>query len=175
VKRHSYLFPSFAVGKWSQVTCRVMIDDFSKRVRPPTANNKLTIFTDGNDDYEYVLPEFFEPSAISYGQMIKIREKGRVVDKIKRAVFGTPEISNIETTDVENFNGILRAGISRLVRKTKCISKTVEYLEYSISLFQFYWNFAKPLHGNKTPAMEEGIADHVWTWEEFLLWRIKPC
>jgi hypothetical protein len=32
--------------------------------------------------------------------------------------YGSPDPSDIETTDIENFNGILRERIGRLVRKT---------------------------------------------------------
>ncbi len=32
---------------------------------------------------------------VEYGQVIKIRENGKVIDKIKRKVFGNPEIEDI--------------------------------------------------------------------------------
>jgi len=57
---------------------------------------------------------------IDYGQLVKIRENGRVVRKEKRIICGNPDSGDIETTDVENYNGILRERIGRLVRKTKC-------------------------------------------------------
>jgi len=37
--------------------------------------------SDGNDDYLYVLPEYFED--IDYGQIVKKRENGRVVGRKK--------------------------------------------------------------------------------------------
>ncbi len=43
----------------------------------------MVIFSDGNDDYEYILPEYYTDTCIDYGQVIKIRENGKVVDKIK--------------------------------------------------------------------------------------------
>ena len=58
-----------------------------------------------------------------YGQLVKIRENGRVVRKEKRIIYGNPDLGDIETTNVENYNGILRERIGRLVRKTKCFSK----------------------------------------------------
>ncbi|MFA7073371.1 MAG: IS1 family transposase, partial [Methanoculleus sp.] len=27
--------------------------------------------------------------------------------------------------------------------------------------------------GGETPAMKEGITDHVWTWQEFLTYHIQ--
>jgi IS1 family transposase len=32
-------------------------------------------------------------------------------------------LGDVETTDVENFNGILRERLGRLVRRTKCFAK----------------------------------------------------
>ncbi|RZB32659.1 MAG: hypothetical protein AEth_00337 [Candidatus Argoarchaeum ethanivorans] len=69
---------------------------------------KIEVFTDGNDDYTYVLPDYYADTCIDYGQLAKIREKRRVIHKEKRTIYGSPCHSDIETTDIENFNGILR-------------------------------------------------------------------
>jgi IS1 family transposase len=45
-----------------------------------------------------------------------------VVGKKKRVVYGEPSLGDIETMDVENFNGILRERLGRLVRESKCFS-----------------------------------------------------
>ncbi len=100
----------------------------------PDPKNKIEIFADGNDDYSYVLKNYY--SNMNYGQLIKIRKNGIVVEKIKQIVYGAPEIEEIETTDVENFNGILREKIGRLVRKSKCFSKRKER-ENAIELLEF--------------------------------------
>ena len=50
-------------------------------------------------------------------------ENGRVVRKEKKTICGNLDLGDIETTDVENCNGILRERTGRLVRKTKCFSK----------------------------------------------------
>lgn len=56
-----------------------MIGKLFERTELPVPDNKIEIFTDGNDDYTYVLPEHYDDDCINYGQLIKIREKGRVV------------------------------------------------------------------------------------------------
>ncbi len=150
-----------------------MFIDFAKRVKPATFTNRLKIFSDGNDDYVFVLPEFFRKDCINYGQLVKIREKGRVVDKIHKVVYGELSLDEIETTNVENFNGILRERISRIVRKTKCFGKRVSRLENALYLFQFYWNFMHPLHGNLTPAIQEGQATKIWTWGNLLHAKLR--
>ena len=42
-----------------------------------------------------------------YGQLVKIRENGRVVRKEKMTIYSNLDPGDIETTDVENYNGIL--------------------------------------------------------------------
>ncbi|MEM4091148.1 MAG: hypothetical protein QXQ46_10510, partial [Thermoplasmatales archaeon] len=92
-----------------------------------------------NDDYTYILKDYY--SNINYGQIVKIRENGRLIRKEKRIIYGKPDLEVIETTDIENFNGINRERLGRLVRKTKCYSKLKWRLICAITLFQFYWNF----------------------------------
>ena len=99
VKRESYFFAAFAVGKWTQETCHVMLKQFAQRITLPTFTDRLEIRSDGNDDYTYMFPEFFRTDTINYGQPIRIRESGRVVDKIRRVIYGNPPPDDIETTE----------------------------------------------------------------------------
>ncbi len=145
-----------------------MIEKLFLRVELPFPNEKIQIFSDGNDDYEYTLPKCYADTCIDYGQVIKIREKGKVVDKKKKIVFGSPEIKDIETTNVENFNSILRERIGRLVRKTKCYSKRKSRLGNAMEFLQFHWNFMDTIHDNLTPAMIESLSDCIWNWDNFL-------
>ncbi len=168
LKRNSYFLISFSVGKWTQATCEKMIKQLFDRMELPSPDNKIEIFTDGNDDYTYILPKYFASTCVDYGQLVKIREKGRVVEKLKRAIYGQPVLDDIETTDVENYNGILRERVGRLVRKTKCFSKRKNRLEGVLHIFQFYWNFMNNFRRYQSPAMIEGIAKKQWTWKDFL-------
>ena len=61
-----------------------MLAKLSKRISAPSTSDKLTIYSNGNDDYTYVLPEFYPIDFIDYGQLVKIRENGRIVKKEKR-------------------------------------------------------------------------------------------
>lgn len=162
---------AFAVGKWTQETCDRMIKTLFKRAKLPSPNNRIEIFTDGNSDYTHILPKYY-PTFMNYGQLIKIREKGRVVGREKRVIYGNPNPTEIETIDVENSNGILRERVGRLVRKTKCFSKRKRRLEHAIHLFQFYWDFINQFKRNTSPAMLEDITDHIWTWHEFFYYKL---
>lgn len=148
-----------------------MVEKLFCRTELPSPENKIEIFSDGNDDYEYILPEYYTESCINYGQIIKIREGGRVVYKIKRVVIGSPELDDIETTNIENFNGIMRERVGRLVRKSKCYSKKKSHLTNAIELIQFHWNMMDTIHGNLTPAMIESLSDYIWSWDDFLMFH----
>lgn len=173
IKRDSYFWVAFSVGKWTQNTCRAMFIKISQRIQQPTFTDRLNIFSDGNDDYTFVMPEFFRKDCMNYGQLIKIRENGKLVGKVKRITFGNPDKEDIETTDVENFNGIIRERIGRFVRRTKCHAKKTECLNNALSVFQFYWNFMKPIKENQTPAILEKQATKIWTWGNFLHTRLR--
>ncbi len=168
IKRESYLFVAYSLGKWTQRTCRMMFNKFFNCVELPFPDEKLEIFSDGNDDYIYVMPEFYAETCLNYGQIVKIKSGGKVIDKIKMAIYGNPSLDDIETTNVENFNGILRGCVGRLVRRSKCYSKKRSPLNYAVGLMQFYWNMIHLLPNKLTPAMVESISDHRWTWDEFL-------
>ncbi len=160
---------AFAVGKWTQKTCKNMVDQLYRRTKLPSPDKKLDIFTDGNDDYTYVLAKYYADTCINYGQLIKIKEKGKLIGKEKRTIYGSPNYADIETTDIENFNGILRERCGRLVRKTKCFSKYKRRLSCAIQLFQFYWDFINEFERKTSPAMLEEVTEHLWTWHDFLM------
>jgi len=55
----------------------------------------------------------------------------------------------------------------RFTRLTNAFSKQVENLAHAVSLHFMYYDFARIHQTLKvTPAMEAGVADHVWTLEE---------
>ena len=171
MKRESLLFVAFSIGRWTQKTCSLLLSKVRSRVKKPGKNDRVSFFSDGNDDYAYVLPRLYRLNNVNYGQLVKIRVKGRVVDKIKRTVYGSIPDKKIETTFVEGFNSIIRERVGRLVRKTKCTSWSNCSLARALELFQFYWNFMDPIKCKSTPGMIEGLTDHVWTWNDFLIYN----
>jgi len=57
----------------------------------------------------------------------------------------------------------------RFTRLTNAFSKKMENLEHSVALHFMHYNFCR-IHGSLrvTPAMEAGVADHVWSLEEII-------
>ena len=105
------------------------------KIELPFPDNKIEIYSDCNDEYTSTLKDFYCETCITYGQLIKVKKGGRLAKKIKIKVFGDPSLRNIETTDIENFNGILRERKGRLDRKTKCFSKREWRLWCALQLF----------------------------------------
>jgi len=76
------------------------------------------VFTDGNDDYTYVLPMCFALGFVDYGQLIKLRRRVKLWVRRKLLFMGELSLGDIEATDVENFNSILRERLGRFVRES---------------------------------------------------------
>ena len=96
-------------------------------------------------------------------------------------VFGDMGDHKISTSVVEGYNNKIRQKLSCFARKTASFSKSLQSHIAKINIFQFMNNFIelkKEKNGNKititrTPAMIEGIENHVWTWKEFLTCNVS--
>jgi hypothetical protein len=60
-------------------------------------------------------------------------------------------------------------GMRRFTRLTNGFSKKAENLVHAVSLHFMYYNFVR-IHQSLgvTPAMEAGVADHVWDIEDII-------
>ena len=82
-------------------------------------------------------------------------------------ISGAPKVRHISTSFVERLNLTMRMSMRRFTRLTNGFSKKVENLGDSVALHYMHYNFAR-IHKTLrvTPAMEVGIANHVWSYEE---------
>jgi len=82
---------------------------------------------------------------------------------------GNPERENINTSFVERQNLTMRMGMRRFTRLTNGFSKKIENHKHAVALHFMHYNFCR-IHKTLrvTPAMEAGIADHVWEIEELV-------
>lgn len=130
------------------------------------------------------------PKGLLYAQVVKRRERGRIVEITTRVVFGSkqavakqlrcsPVSRHINTSFVERNNLTMRHHNRRLVRKTIAFSKKRERLELQLHLAFAYYHFVKPhlslrikrsgklkKYHNRTPAMAAGFTDHIWSMRE---------
>ena len=134
---------------------------------------------------------------LKYAQVCKKREKGHVVDVIQRVVYGSlDEILSlfdadnqgvINTSYVERMNLTIRNSLARFIRRTMNESKTMKMHCRTLDFFQAWYNFVKPhdslkipIKGDRnrkwkkrTPAMAEGLTDHVWSLKELLSFKVS--
>jgi hypothetical protein len=82
---------------------------------------------------------------------------------------GKPVYAHVSTSICERNNLNMRMNMRRMTRLTNAFSKKVENLEHSVALHFMHYNFCR-IHGSLrvTPAMEAGVADHVWSLEEVI-------
>ena len=150
-----------------------MFNQFEDRVQQPTYKHKIEIYSDGNDDYTTVLPEYYNNDCLCYGQKVKTKDGKKIFPAIKKLIYGKPNLWDINTNQVECLNTILRSRMSRLVRKTQGHSKCIFALEDALYLFQFHWNFMHQIQKNVTPAILEKQATKIWTWGNFLNAKLR--
>jgi len=164
VKRESLFLVAFSVGNWDKNLLRLLFNKFEDYVQQPDYKHKLTIYSDGNDDYTAVLPEYYNKDCLCYGQKIKTKNGKKIFPAIKRKIFGNPNFNDIDTNANECVNSIFRSRISRMVRRSQCHAKNRYVLGNAFALFQFYWNFMHENEEKLTPAILEKRATKVWTW-----------
>lgn len=136
------------------------------------------------------LPRLEPPEDLCYGRVVKRRVGGRVVSVEEELVFGTEEqlievlretgtSTGVSTSHLERCHGTDRHRNARKVRKSYRFSKKWE-VHVAMSAFTlFSSNFCWPVrtlrqkraeggYQARTPAMAAGLADHVWSIEEWL-------
>jgi len=82
-------------------------------------------------------------------------------------ITGRPDPKHISTSYVERQNLTMRMSMRRFTRLTNGFRKKIENHIYHVALHYMHYNFCR-VHKTLrvTPAMEAGIADHIWSIEE---------
>jgi len=92
-----------------------------------------------------------------------------VVDAVPIPIMGNPDSKRICTSHVERQNLTMRMQIRRLTRLTNAFSKKWANLKAALALHFAWYNFCRVHRTLRvTPAMEAGVADHVWSVGELL-------
>ena len=168
----SKLIVSFLVGDRSTAYARKFIDDLASRLA-----NRVQLTTDGHKAYLTAVERAFG-GQVDYAMLDKIYNappnKGTTryspaeccgTRKIK--VQGNPDMKQASTSFVERQNLTMRMSMRRMTRLTNAFSKKIENQAHAVALHFMHYNFAR-IHQTLrvTPAMEAGVADHVWSLEE---------
>lgn len=87
----------------------------------------------------------------------------------KNRIEGDPDPRHVSTPFVECQNLTMRMSMRRFIRLTNAFSKKIENLEAALALHFMWYNFGRVHQTLRvTPAMEAGVADHVWLVEEIV-------
>src|SRR5207247_7085257 len=86
---------------------------------------------------------------------------------VKRRISGNPDRNDISTSYVERQNLTMRMQMRRYTRLTNAFSRKLFNHSCAVALHYMAYNFARIHKAHRvTPAMQLGIANHVWTLEE---------
>jgi IS1 family transposase len=163
------------VGRRDAATGHAFMRDLASRLV-----NRVQLTTDGHKVYLEAVEGAFG-NAIDYAMLVKMYEG----DSNKKAsaevryspahctgsrtqrITGDPDPADISTSYAERANLTMRMGMRRFTRLTNGFSKKMDNHKAAVALHFMHYNFAR-IHKTLrvTPAMEVGVADHVWSLEE---------
>jgi IS1 family transposase len=171
------LIPTYVVGKRDRATTNFFLLTLHDRLAP---EHRFQLSTDGFHFYQRGVEDVFAGQA-DFAQIIKIYgdhgqhdAAGRyspapMIETIIRIRDGRPDPRYISTSHVERQNLTMRMAIRRFTRLTNAFSKKLDNLKAACALHFAYYNFCRAHQTLRcTPAMEAGIADHIWKLEEIL-------
>ena len=167
------LVPSFITGKRDAETAQMFTDDLASRLR-----NRVQISSDGLALYVDTVEQAFGAD-VDYAQIVKSYEAEpagsgrysppRVTSVEKTSIQGNPDMDRVSTSYVERGNLSIRMCNRRMTRLTNAFSKKHENHVAAMALHFANYNLCRVHRTLRvTPAMEAGIADHVWTVAELV-------
>lgn len=174
IERHSKLVLNIAMGKRNQQTT----DAFVEGVRHATHHGHFQVTTDGFGPYRSAISNTLADRA-DYAMLIKVYASpqdgearyspAEVASTEVVLVMGRPDPERICTSIVERSNLSTRMSVRRFTRLTNAFSKKWENNWAAVAVWFTFYNFCRVHKSLRvTPAMEAGIADHVWSVGELL-------
>jgi IS1 family transposase len=174
VDADSKLIVSYLVGGRSMDYAEEFMHDLSTRLI-----TRVQLTSDGHNAYKFAVNEAFGGD-VDYAQLVKVYGKengvpaGRYSPPVclaaeKHEVCGSPDWEHISTSYSERSNLTMRMSMRRFTRLTNGFSKKIENMKHAVALNFMHYNFCRVHQTIRvTPAMEAGLADHVWTLDELV-------
>ena len=167
------LVPTWAIGRRDGWTAQAFIRDLADRLA-----TRVQLTTDGHKVYLEAVEGAFG-SEIDYAMLVKMYEGDSGREAQARysppsclgtrtvCVTGSPDLRYISTSFSERQNLTMRMSMRRFTRLTNAFSKKVDNHKAAVALYFMHYNFVR-IHKmlRMAPAMEAGVADHVWSLEE---------
>lgn len=143
-------------------------------------------------------PRLVVEEGLLIGQVIKRRQRRRVVEVVRRAVRGSLEAigevlrrtgtgTGINTAYIERLNATFRARLPGLVRRGRALlheeGRMGRWMYLVGCLYNFCWSHdslrlraegAGRKWWERTPAMAGGLADHIWGVQEVMATPLPP-
>ena len=171
------LIPTFSVGKRNRATTYGFLQDLQNRLAP---EHRFQLTTDGFHFYQRGVEDVFAGQA-DYAQLVKVYgdygqhdTAGRyspssIIEVITKIRDGRPDPEHICTSHIERQNLTMRMAIRRFTRLTNGFSRKLDNLKAACALHFAYYNFCRVHQTLRcTPAMESGMANHIWSIAELL-------
>lgn len=170
------LMPCYMLGYRDGESADHFIGDLASRL-----TKRVQLTTDGMSGYPAAVEKHFGKN-VDYAVLNKTYQAppttvqaarryspNKVVGTTIAVVTGAPDLTVASTSHVERANLTMRMGMRRFTRLTNAFSKKIEAHMFAVSLHFLHYNFARIHKTLKvTPAMQAGIAKHVWSIEEIV-------
>jgi IS1 family transposase len=169
----SKVIVSWLVGGRNAVSANFFVNDLASRLR-----NRIQLTSDGLKLYLDAVEDAFGAD-VDYAQLVKLYgasgenetrySPAKCLGCIPTEVTGDPDPKHISTSYVERQNLTMRMHMRRFTRLTNGFSKKIENHVHMVALYTVFYNWTK-IHKTLrvTPAMQAGLATHVWTMEEIV-------
>ena len=169
----SKLMVSYLVGQRGPQWANDFMQDVASRI-----DSRIQLTTDGLKMYAEAVEGAFGMD-VDYAMLIKLYgnesfdtkySPGECIGTKTAVLMGSPDPKHISTSFVERQNLTMRMSIRRFTRLTNGHSKKLVNHEAAVALHYMHYNFCR-IHQTLrvTPAMEAGIADHVWSIQEVVM------
>jgi IS1 family transposase len=168
------LVPCWRIGDRNAWHAQHFMYDLAKRLA-----NRVQLTTDGHRVYLQAVELAFG-TEIDYAMLVKLYSSDRGKGEMRYSpaecigcreikLIGNPKRRDISTSYAERQNLTMRMKMRRFTRLTNAFSKKLENHRWAVALHFMHYNFCR-IHQTLrvTPAMEAGIADHIWSIEEMV-------
>lgn len=166
------IVPCWRIGDRDAWNAQHFMYDLASRLA-----NRVQLTTDGHRVYLQAVELAFG-NDIDYAMLVKIYGSDRAKGEIRYSppdyigcrsmpLVGNPNPKHISTSYAERQNLTMRMKMRRFTRLTNAFSKKLENHRHAVALYFMHYNFCRVHQTLRvTPAMEAGVADHVWSLEE---------
>ena len=169
----SKLLVTWLIGGRDAGYAMEFVDDVAQRL-----THRVQVTSDAHGPYLTAVDTAFG-GQVDYSQLVKLygqAPEGRrrysppvIVGTKRRRLIGKPDPAHVSTSFAERANLSVRMMNRRYTRLTNAFSKKLENHECAFALTTMAYNFCR-IHKTLrvTPAMEAGVSDHVWAYEEIV-------